>query len=219
MKNINVKRVFLNIGMALLAVMLGYLCWQVYDNSFLVKTTGTVMMARESVYSGSYVDKDGNKYPMLEYDVTYITDDGESFTSYIIGEAGEYSIGEPVEVVYDKRAPYSITYSCFNWFWVIAFGVPGALLIFFCRSAFKGYKTEYLDRYKNAVLFSVISGIIPVAYWIYYEFIFVPGDEMFGGLGEYLLCIALFIIVPMINIIVWICAAALYCRRCRKKKK
>lgn len=218
MKYINVKRIFLNIGLMLLAVMLVYLCRQLYDNSFLVKTTGAVIAVSESEYSGCYIDNDGNEYPMLEYDVSYVTDEGESYTDNIIGEVGEYSVGETVEVVYDKRDPYFITYIYFNWFLVIVLGVPGGLLVFFCRSAFKGYKSEYLDRYKNAVWFSVISGIIPIAYWIYYEFIFVPGDEMFAGLGEYLLCISLFIIVPMINIIVWICAAALYCRRCKKKK-
>ena len=218
MKYINVKRIFLNIGLTLLAVALGFVVYQLYSLSCLVKTEGTVQSIIEPEFESYYTDDNGNKLRVMEYDIFYMLPNEQGFVDYIMGPQGEYEVGSKVDIYYDKRSPESITYADNYLAYILIFGIPGGLLVFFCRSAFKGYKREYLDRYKNAVWFSVISGIIPIAYWIYYEFIFVPGDEMFAGLGEYLLCISLFIIVPMINIIVWICAAALYCRRCKKKK-
>lgn len=218
MKHINVKRVFLNIGLTLAVIALFFLCWQIYDNSFLVKTTGTVQAVREPEYSCNYVDADGNEHPMMEYDVFYTVRSGESYTDYIMGHIDEYSIGEAVDVIYDKRRPDRITYLTDNMFYIIVFGVPAVLLIYFCRSAFKGYKTEYLDRYKKTVIFSVITGWIPILYYIWYEFFFEPSGMMFSGLGEGLMCLFLFAAVPVINIIVWIISAVVYCHKCKKNE-
>ncbi len=218
MKHINVKRIFLNIGLTLAVLAAGFAVHQLYENSFLVKTTGTVYDVRV-VPNCFYQDENGNEQNMIAYDIDYTTKQGQKCKDNTFGHIGEHEIGDTVEIIYDKREPESIAYRQDNLFFIIAFGVPAALLIFFCRSAFKGYKTEYLDRYRKTVIFSVISGWIPVLYFIWYEFFFEPSGEMFAGLGEALLCMFLFAAVPVINIIVWIISAVLYCRRCRKNER
>lgn len=219
MKYINIRRIFLNIGLTLLVIAMGFLVYQLYSLSCLVKTEGTIHSISEPEFEAYYTDDNGNKLRMLEYDIFYMIPGEQGFVDYIMGYQGEYEIGSKVTIYYDKRSPESIAYAENYLAYILIFVIPGALLVYFCRSAFKGYKTEYLDRYKKAVWFSVISGWIPIIYFIWYKFFFTPSGDFFPGLGEYLLCIALFIIVPMINIIVWISAAALYCRKCRKKKK
>lgn len=217
MKYINVKRIFLNIGLTLAVLSSGFLIHQLYENSFLVKTTGTVYNIRVAP-NCFYYDEDNNEQNMWAYDIDYTTKQGQKCKDDKLGYIGEYEIGDTVDIIYDKRGPESIAYKQDNMFFIIVFGVPAALLIFFCRSAFKGYKTEYLDRYRKTVIFSVISGWVPIAYFIRYEFFFEPSEMMFAGLGEALLCMFLFAAVPVINIIVWIISAVLYCRRCRKSE-
>ena len=208
MKNINIKRIFLNIGLTLAVIAAIFLFHQLYENFFLVKTTGTVVRAETEADFLSY-----------SYIIDYTTNHSENYTDNIIGEANEHKVGDTVEVLYDKRYPKHIAYPENNLFFIIVFGVPAALLIYFCRSAFKGYKTEYLDRYKKTVIFSVISGWIPILYFIWYEFFFTPSGIMFAGLGEALLCMFLFAAVPAINIIVWIISAVVYCRKCKKAER
>lgn len=218
MKHINVKRIFLNIGMTLAVIAAGYLIHQLYENSFLVKTTGTVYDIRVEEHD-FYLDENGIEQNMRAYDVEYSTKQGEQYTDDIFGHIGEYEIGDTVEIFYDKRYPKHNTYPEDNSVYIIIFGLPAALLIIFCRSAFKGYKTEYLDRYKKTVIFSVISGWIPILYFIWYEFFFTPSGMMFAGLGEALMCMFLFAAVPVINIIVWIISAVVYCRKCKKAER
>ena len=218
MKNINVKRIFLNIGLTLAVIAAIFLFHQLYENFFLVKTTGTVfnMNAEPNLF---YVDEDGEKENLYSYGVEYMTKQGQTFRDDICDRRGEYKIGDTAELYYDKREPEHNAYPENNLFLIIAFGVPAALLIYFCRSAFKGYKTEYLDRYKKTVIFSVISGWIPIIYYIWYRFFFTPSGELFAGLGEALMCIFLFAAVPIVNIIVWIISAAVYCHKQRKLER
>lgn len=218
MKHINVKRIFLNIGFTLAVIAAGYLIHQFYENSFLVKTTGTVYDIRidKNAY---YHDDDGIKQNFRAYDFDYTTKQGQQCKDDILGYIGEYEIGDTVDIYYDKREPEHNAYPEDNTFFILAFGLPAALLIFFCSSALKGYKTEYLDRYKKTVIFSVISGWIPILYWIWYEFFFEPSGEMFSGFGEALMCLFLFAAVPVINIIVWIISAAVYCHKCKKNER
>lgn len=218
MKHINVKRIFLNIGFTLAVIAAGYLIHQLYENSFIVKTTGTVYDIR-IVPNCYYYDEENNEQNFRAYDVEYTTKQGEQYKDDIFGHIDEYEIGDTVEIFYDKREPQNNAYPEDNTFYILAFGLPAALLIFFCSSALKGYKTEYLDRYKKTVIFSVISGWIPILYWFWYEFIFEPSGEMFSGLGEALICMFLFASVPVINIIVWIISAAIYCRKCKKAER
>lgn len=218
MKYINIKRVFLNIGLTLAVIAAGYLFHQLYENSFLVKTTGAVKNVRTET-NCFYYDENNELQNSRSYDIGYTTRQGEAYTDDIIGHIGEYGIGDTVDVLYDKRQPDRIAYLTDNVFFIAVFGVPAALMIFFCRSAFKGYKTEYLDRYKKTVIFSVISGWIPIIYYIWYEFFFTPSGMMFSGLGEGLMCLFLFAAVPIVNIIVWIISAAVYCRKQRKLER
>lgn len=217
MKYINVKRIFLNIGLTLAVLAAGFLIHQLYENSFLVKTTGTVYNIRV-VPNCFYQDENGSEQNLIAYDIEYATKQGQQCKDDKLGHIGEHEIGDTVDIFYDKREPESIAYRQDNLFFIIVFGVPAALLIFFCRSAFKGYKTEYLDRYKKAVIFSVISGWVPIAYYIWYEFFFEPSGMMFAGLGEALLCMFLFAAVPVINIIVWVISAVMYWLKCRKSE-
>lgn len=218
MKNINVKRIFLNIGLTLAVIAAIFLFHQLYENFFLVKTTGTVfnMNAEPNFF---YTDENGERRNFCSYGVEYTTKQGQTFRDDILGYPDEYKVGDTAEIYYDRREPEHNAYPEDNLFLIIAFGVPAALLIYFCRSAFKGYKTEYLDRYKKTVIFSVISGWIPILYYIWYKFFFTPSGELFAGLGEALMCIFLFAAVPIVNIIVWIISAAVYCKKQRKLER
>lgn len=218
MKNINIKRIFLNIGFTLAVIAAGFLIHQLYENFFIEKTTGTVYDIRVEEHC-FYYDENDNEQNFRAYDVEYITKQGEQYTDDIFGYIDEYAIGDTVEITYDRRKPERNAYPEDNSFFIIVFGLPGALLIIFCRSAFKGYKTEYLDRYKKTVIFSVISGWIPILYFLWYEFIFESSGMMFAGLGEALMCMFLFAAVPVINIIVWIISAVVYCRKCKKAER
>ncbi len=217
MKYICVKRIFLNIGLTLAVIAAIFLFGQLYENSFLVKTIGYVqnISVESNMY---YYDDDNVQQNFRSYVINYTTKQGQQYSDDIVKYKDAYCVGDPVEIIYDKRYPNRITYPDDNMVSIIFFGVPAVLLIFFCRSAFKGYKTEYLDRYKKTVIFSVISGWIPILYYIWYEFIFEPSGIIFAGLGEALMCIFLFFAVPVVNIIVWIFSAAAYCRKCKKSE-
>lgn len=217
MKYICVKRIFLNIGLTLAVIAALFLFGQLYENSFLVKTIGYVqdISVKSNMY---YYDDDNVQQNFRSYVINYTTKQGQQYSDDIVKYKDTYCVGDPVEIIYDKRYPNRITYPDDNMVSIIFFGVPAVLLIFFCRSAFKGYKTEYLDRYKKTVIFSVISGWIPILYYIWYEFIFEPSGIIFAGLGEALMCIFLFFAVPVVNIIVWIFSAAAYCRKCKKSE-
>ncbi len=217
MKYICVKRIFLNIGLTLAVIAAIFLFGQLYENSFLVKTIGYVqnISVESNMY---YYDDDNVQQNFRSYVINYTTKQGQQYSDDIVKYKDAYCVGDPVEIIYDKRYPNRITYPDDNMVSIIFFGVPAVLLIFFCRSAFKGYKTEYLDRYKKTVIFSVISGWIPILYYIWYEFIFEPSGIIFAGLGEVLMCIFLFFAVPVVNIIVWIFSAAAYCRKCKKSE-
>lgn len=218
MKYICVKRIFLNIGLTLAVIAAIFLFGQLYENSFLVKTIGYVqnISVESNMY---YYDDDNVQQNFRSYVINYTTKQGQQYSDDIVKYKDAYCVGDPVEIIYDKRYPNRITYPDDNMVSIIFFGVPAVLLIFFCRSAFKGYKTEYLDRYKKTVIFSVISGWIPILYYIWYEFIFEPSGIIFAGLGEVLMCIFLFFAVPVVNIIVWIFSAAAYCRKCKKIRR
>lgn len=217
MKYICVKRIFLNIGLTLAVIAALFLFGQLYENSFLVKTIGYVqdISVKSNMY---YYDDDNVQQNYRSYVINYTTKQGQQYSDDIFKYKDTYCVGDPVEIIYDKRYPNRIAYPDDNMVSIIFFGVPAVLLIFFCRSAFKGYKTEYLDRYKKTVIFSVISGWIPILYYIWYEFIFEPSGIIFAGLGEALMCIFLFFAVPVVNIIVWIFSAAAYCRKCKKSE-
>lgn len=217
MKYICVKRIFLNIGLTLAVIAAIFLFGQLYENSFLVKTIGYVqdISVKSNMY---YYDDDNVQQNYRSYVINYTTKQGQQYSDDIVKYKDVYCVGDPVEIIYDKRYPNRITYPDDNMVSIIFFGVPAVLLIFFCRSAFKGYKTEYLDRYKKTVIFSVISGWIPILYYIWYEFIFEPSGIIFAGLGEALMCIFLFFAVPVVNIIVWIFSAVCYCRKCKKSE-
>lgn len=218
MKNINVKRIFLNIGLTLAVIAAIFLFHQLYENFFLVKTTGTVFnMNTEPNFF--YTDENGERRNFCSYGVEYTTKQGQTFRDDILGYPDEYKVGDTAEIYYDRREPKYNTYPEDNLFLIIAFGVPAALLIYFCRSAFKGYKTEYLDRYKKTVIFSAVTGWIPILYYIWYKFFFTPSGELFSGLGEGLMCMFLFAAVPIVNIIVWIISAAVYCKKQRKLER
>ena len=60
LKYINIKRIFLNIGFTLAVIAAVFLFHQLYENFFLVKTTGTVfsMNAEPNLF---YVDENGGK--------------------------------------------------------------------------------------------------------------------------------------------------------------
>mgnify|MGYP004678138219 FL=1 len=218
MKNINVKRIFLNIGLTLAVIAAIFLFHQLYENFFLVKTTGTVFnMNTEPNFF--YTDENGERRNFCSYGVEYTTKHGQTFRDDILGYPDEYKVGDAAEIYYDRREPKYNTYPEDNLFLIIALGVPAALLIYFCRSAFKGYKTEYLDRYKKTVIFSAVTGWIPILYYIWYKFFFTPSGELFSGLGEGLMCLFLFAAVPIVNIIVWIISAAVYCKKQRKLER
>ncbi len=213
---INVKRIFLNIGMTLAVIAAAFLISQLYENSFLIKTDG-IVISIEISERAYYIDENNNKENMMSYLAEYTTKNGTVYTDDIIGRNGEYEVGDTVKIFYDKRQPTYIAYRTDNIFFIAIFGIPAAVMILLCRSAFKGYKTEYLDRYRKTVIFSVITGWIPIIYFIWYKFFFTPTGYFLPGLGEALMCLLLFIAVPLINIIVWIISAVIYCKKQKKK--
>lgn len=213
---INVQRVCLNIGMTLAVIAAVFLFYQLYENSFLIKTDG-VILSIEPSENGGHVDENGETENMMSYFIEYTTKHGAVYTDTIFRRKGEYEVGGTVRIFYDKRHPRHLSHRTDNSFFIAIFGIPAAVMIYLCRSAFKGYKTEYLDRYYKTVIFSIITGWIPIIYFIWYNFFFTPTGYFFAGLGEALMCIFLFAAVPIINIIVWIISAAVYCRKQKKK--
>ena len=208
------KRYYLNIGLFLFAfsLIMGIIrIFDSYNNSFLVSTEGTVI--EQHSYSSSCV---------VEYSVN-----GINYTDDI--HAGSLNVGDNTEICYDSRKPSKIAEPSDNVSdflnliflfifymeleisneFLIALFIIGTVLIAVCHSAFKGYKTEFLDRFSDAVMFSIISSIL---YAIFLIIVFI-GD------GDIIQFIALFAVCPItiafiiLNIIIWKASVKSYQKR------
>ncbi|MBD5145185.1 MAG: hypothetical protein HDT21_04630 [Ruminococcus sp.] len=182
-----IKRAFLNIGI-LLVIIAAFLCGiQNYENSFIKHTVGTVYSKHEyldNFYNVTYY-AGGIKYS----DIKYLTD-------------MEVNIGDKITVFYDLRSPSKVTNKKDFGALIGICAIPGLLMILSCCTAFKGYKTEFIDKIPKASKFSIISisaAVICEAFlnlYCYYTNTWKSLRMLFLG------SIALLIVVPTANILV-----------------
>lgn len=169
-------------------IIAAFLCGiQNYENSFIKHTVGTIYSKHEfldSFYNVTYY-AEGIKYS----DIKYLPD-------------MEVNIGDKVTVFYDLRFPSKIAYKKNFGALIGLCGIPGLLMILSCCTAFKGYKTEFVDKIPKALKFSIISisaAVICEAFLIlncYYTDTWESLRRFFLGSA------ALLIVVPIVNILV-----------------
>ncbi len=211
-KRINVKRIILNIGLLMLLFAFNIAGISIYENRNAEYTQATVLSGKPSV-NMFFHKPDGTREPYDEITVEYAVD-GKTYSGTVDKLPGEYEIGGKVEYCYDRSNPDEYFYDTRsdNLTLAGALAVVSVIIIFLCRRAFSGYKRDYLCRYRKQVIFSVVTGWIPILYFLWYEFVFDGGSGIMAGLSEFLIMIFLFAFVPVLNIAVWIIAAIKYCR-------
>ena len=210
MKYINVRRIFLNIGMLFIFVSLLALGYSLWSNRNIVTVDAVVTGEQKSDTGYREYGSSETTYPYSDYSVDYKWE-GVTYSRTILRETGEYSIGDRVQIEIDKELPADYNYNTLesDIILVLMTGIPGLLLTILCRSAFKGYKKDYLLRYKKSVIFSVRSGWVPIIYY-FTAYLHPAPAMMFEGLTEAVTLLFLTALVPIVNIIVWIVAAAKY---------
>lgn len=179
-----VKRVFLNLGIVLTLIAAFIFGIQQYDNSFLESTEGTVL----SEYNGL----DGFYNIKYHSDRTYIE-------AIYLPEA---NVGDNITVLYNRRYPEKIAHKLNLWAFIGMLGIPGILMIICCCTAFKGYKTEFIDKMHKPKKFCIISTSASVIL----EFIFILNcyyKNTLQSLGLFLfVSAAILTIVPTANMFV-----------------
>ena len=96
----------------------------------------------------------------------------------------------------------------------LIFLVPGIMMLLAGIKGLKGYRREFIDRYKTAFVYTCIMLTISLCYFVYVEFIFKPDpDIMFSGLGEGLLMLGLLIFSAITIVIIWSISLVAYIRK------
>lgn len=87
----------------------------------------------------------------------------------------------------------------------LLFLVPGIILTLVGLKGLKGYRREFIDRYKAAFVYTCIMAAVSLCYSVYEEFIFKPDPAtMFSGLGEGLIMLGLLVFSAITIVIVWV---------------
>lgn len=136
-----VKRIFLNMGMALTVIALILYGIQQYYNSFLEIADGTVL--------SKYNDLDGF------YNIKFYSDKSHYGVKYL--PEMNIKIGDNISVFYDRRSPEDIADKLNLWAFIVMLGLPGLMMIIFCCTAFKGYKADFIDKMSKQAKFTVLS--------------------------------------------------------------
>lgn len=217
MKHINIQRIVLNIGLLILLAASVYGIVSVWENRNAAYTQATVISAEPA--GNVFLRKaDGSEIMYDTLTLEYVVD-GITYKGTTHKLPGEYEIGGQLRYCYDKSEPSERFYNDLsgNLMQAAPVGFVGLIVIFLCKDAFKGYISDYLCRYKWCVLFSIITGWIPILYYLWFEYIFEPSG-VFGGLSEYFFLLFLLGFVPLVNIVVWTIAAVRYELKMRKKQ-
>lgn len=215
MKYINIKRIILNIGLLIFLLALIFAGYSTWSNRNAAYTKATIVSSEPSK-NMSYHAPDGTIYRYDELVVEYSVD-GVIYTGETIALPGEYEIGGEVEYCYNRKNPEEIFFDTLTGDLMLAgfISLISIIIIFVCRSAFNGYKKDFLCRYKKSVIFSIVTGWIPILYYLWLKYIFV-GVGFMAGLFEFLFLLFLLIFIPVVNIIVWIVAAVKYVNKAKQ---
>ncbi len=154
----NIRRFFLNIGLLLLCVCVFMPAENMYHNSFVGLTKGTI----REIYpceAAAYVNDNGEQVHYKEAKTEYTVDGVTYYQKNVFKQEENISVGDTVTVCYEKDSP-EINGSYYNYFPELIVLICAAVLIILCRAAFKDYRNGFIKKYPKAFLLSVIS--IPV---------------------------------------------------------
>lgn len=210
----NIKRLFLNLGFLALFAATVISADTAYKNSLVETVEGTVTETGISKYA--YYTENGVSIPFIDAKTEYTVNGKTYYTTKHFRQNEEPETGTSVTVSYNRKNPDTIDYTD-SYFLPVFIYICGAAAVILCRDALNGYNDEFIRRYPTAFGFTAVTVFVPVFYYIWLEYFFVPPeDAWFPGLGEGLIFLFLAFGVPLINIIVWIIAIAY---RHRKRKK
>lgn len=221
--DISIKRLFLNIGLLLMFV--GLVCAGLIfrENFKLTAVEGTVVGYETEVFhyrtnKGEYDEE--QHIPVIEY--TYGGETHRDNAWKAKGMTHEETLalhnGDKA-IFYTRSGAYLISPDPY---WaVLFFAVPGAFLILVCCKAFKGYKRDFLMRYKKAVTATVVlqtvTVVLSVLWIIHIENTeyggFMPGLD---ALADELAMWFAWVLVAISIMVIWIVASVKFMRM-RKK--
>lgn len=193
------SRVFLNIGIIFLITALVLLGFQLHTNSDIKRTEGTIV---------AYDKEQLNNYTVAYY-VNGIRYEDQALYDVDVRK------GDKVRVCYDRSDPSKIVYPADINIFVYFFGIAGIMLVYFCFPAFKGYKTEFLDRFPKEIKFTFISILVMIAFLICFIVFVFPIDSIESFLMVLVVPAAAILCFITANIIVWVRALKDY----KKKQK
>lgn len=210
----NIKRFFLNLGFLALFAATVISVDTAYKNSLVETVEGTVIETGISEYA--FYTENGVSIPFIDAKTEYTVNGKTYYTTKHFRQNEEPETGTSVTVSYNRKTPGTIDYTD-SYFMPVFIYIIGAAAVFFCRDALNGYKDEFIRRYPSAFSFTAVTVFVPVFYYIWLEYIFVPPEDiMFAGLGEGLIFLFLAFGVPAVNAVVWL--IAIVCRHRRLKK-
>ncbi|MGN0666596.1 MAG: hypothetical protein ACI4KF_08740 [Huintestinicola sp.] len=213
MKYVNVKRMFLNIGLliALAAVILSVR--SLWINRNIIDITATVISEEKSDVGYVEYGSKERTYPYSDYEVEYEYE-GRSYHRTILRDTGTYAIGDIAPIEIDKSEPDSYAYRSYesDFIIIVPLAVIAALLIVSCRSAFRGYREEFIGRYPKACIFTAVSPVVPIIYY-FTAYLHPEPAWIMEGLAEAVTLLFLTAAVPLADMIVWIVAVASYVRK------
>ncbi len=210
---ISVRRFFLNLGLLGIFISMVSAGMTFYENkTFYAAVEGTVKEIRVNKKTDNYTEYE----PMVEY--TY---NGKTYLDYGFYAKGQnytettsMQVGDSATYYIEKNYPKSLTMP--NEYWdTLLMLVPSLILTAVCCKAFKGYKQDFLVRYKPFVIVTVsvqalCTAIMPPVYY-HIETVerggFMPGLD---ALGDLLGLIAVLALISLGLIIMWIAATVRY---------
>ncbi|MBR1864710.1 MAG: hypothetical protein IJ806_11555 [Ruminococcus sp.] len=203
---INVKRFLLNIGMVM--ALVGTFIFGCKVNDLLHTHKVSAKMTGVEYYH--QYDGSDEPHPLMTFMVR-----GREYTRSAIETFDvQYENGKEYTVSYDSRDPYKFIAPYLYWETMFTFGVPlmllGAVLIIRCRSAFKGYYEDFVLRYRKAFIYTLVSPLTVLFYYIWYKKFYVAPDEPFGGMAVGLWLEMLYYAVPISIVVVWVFAVLIY---------
>lgn len=162
-----VKRTFLNIGLILMMIASAMLGSQIYENSCIVETVGTVSKLRTKTDAQEFEWI----YAIIDYEIG-----GSKFShevdSYMLRQAfgDDYksiSVGDTAVFHHEKRLGILTRHFNSKHYDEIAlFGIPGIILIICFFSAFKGYWSEFICEHPILFLGSALSWVFILYLWL-----------------------------------------------------
>ncbi len=203
-----VRRFFLNLG--ILAMLTGVVCAVIIfiQNLAFVTVEGSVIDYTE--HTINYSDSQGNvtqkvkRYPVVEYTYggqTYY-DDVYYAKNVDYDELEDLAIDDTVVIYVNKYSPGNAEMPHF-YYTALFFAVPGAIAILICRKAFKGYYTDFMQRYPKALGFTFAAEAFML---IFSPLMLSAADSADGlnGLGWFVLLLIVDAALILAILIVWL---------------